>query len=154
MLNQVIFFSNLVNDCAILASFVIFQTVYLKAKTNDHCHQIISKKVCHYKNLNLADGFGREHGSAVVWCTAVYNRHYLAAELRHGFDPKKFPFVFALLNITRSWSGILSETNTPYILCMLTKLQYFLVWLCSNKISRSWKSRSRKSVLVSVLWTF
>ena len=91
----------------------LLEIIYLKAKINYRCYQMISEAVCQNKNLNLADGFCHGHSSAVVWYTVVYNRHYLAAELRHGFNPKKFPFVFALCNITQSWSAIPSETNTP-----------------------------------------
>ena len=35
------------------------ETIDLKAKINDNWHQMISKSVCHYKNLNLVEGFSR-----------------------------------------------------------------------------------------------
>ena len=103
----------------------LVEIIYLKAKINYHCPRMISKAVCQNKNRNLADEFCHGHGFSRSLVHSRIQQALSSGWVATWIWIPKFPFVFALRNITRSWSAIPSETNTPPVFFVATHIHEY-----------------------------
>ena len=105
------------------SSWIIFTNILIIAKINYHCNQMISKTVCHNQSL-----------SGWILLRARFNRSLVLSRIPQALSRgwattwiwiPKFPFVFALGNITRSWSAILNSIKFNF---------YFHTSMSNNKL--------------------